>query len=522
MVISRRRIFFLIVIAFILGSLPHLASVARSLVEVSPDGHLLISATTRNFLQTFWSTTRTYLFPLVGLYIVFIAGLIFMEGQNPDRTIAWLLALALLPGVGLALYLIFGPDLRHLQRRKKYRRWRKHPPAKYDMATSPPTEVVQLATLLRRSGDAEVCFRNEVDVLFDGEETFGAILSALRGAKEQIHMEYFIIHNDGIGCQIADILMERSRAGVVVRVLYDAVGSWKLGRSYLKALHEAGIETRAFSPASFPMLRLHPNNRNHRKIVVVDRTVAFMGGLNIGDEYLGRSARFGHWRDTHACFRGDSVRVLQQIFAEDWAVAGLAVSKEELEVPPTTKEVRQLPLQIVASGPHSGWHPVKQGYLGMIAGAKKRVWIASPYFVPDAGLFDALISAGLSGVDARLLIPSTSDHVLVFWCSRSYVESLLQAGVRVFMYRKGFMHAKVLIVDDAITSLGTANFDLRSLDINFEVQAFMFDQKLNERMGEQFERDFADSKECLYEEWVSRPFFDKVRESLGRLASSQL
>jgi cardiolipin synthase len=316
-----------------------------------------------------------------------------------------------------------------------------------------------------------------------------------------------------------------------VKVLYDAIGSWSLTKQYVDTLIEAGIECHSFTPVSFARFRRKMNFRNHRKIIIIDNEVAYTGGLNIGDEYLGKGP-LGHWRDTHVKLEGEAVDELQKIFLHDWCfrteedsqkmyeeflrIVGIIEPKRDYSHLPA------LPLQVVASGASDAWHTISQGYFAMITKAENRIWITSPYLVPSSSLMTAMANAALSGVDVRIIVPNKRDHFLVFWGSRNNFAPLLRAGVRIYLYEKGFMHAKTLLMDDSLCSVGTCNMDVRSLEINFEAQLFIHDSKLAEEFELQFERDFSDSKELDLNEWEKRPLWQKIIESFGKLYSAQI
>lgn len=385
--------------------------------------------------------------------------------------------------------------------------------------------------MLHAGSGADLLMHNKVDILIDGDETFESIKNALRAAENYIHMQYFIINDDEIGCEIRDILVDATRRGIKVRVLYDAIGSWKLGRKYARSLKEAGVQCRSFMPFSLPMFRRKMNFRNHRKIIVVDGAIAFTGGLNIGDEYLGKGP-LGYWRDTHARLEGEAVAALHEIFLRDWCVRSgedPTVICEEIRCDycettsgPEYSTMPLLPMQVVASGIDNAWHSISQGYFGMISRAKERVWVTTPYLAPGPAILSALMTAALSGVDVRIIIPSKKDHFLIFWASRGHVEALLRSGVRIFLYEKGFVHVKSLLADDDISSVGTCNMDVRSLEINFENQLFIYDKELNLQFADRFLLDIEDSKELDITTWAARPLTHKILEAFGRLYSAQI
>jgi len=481
----------------------------------------------RHFLGSLPDLIREYSSAFLWAYGLFIAGIIFLEEKNPDRTIAWLLVLILLPVVGFILYLFFGPDIRgrgyfrRLKRKKRRIRQEGTPPSagsKGDVMSGAPEQKTSL--LLSKSARALLTTGNSVKMLLNGEETFSAITGALSQAGEYIHMEYYAIANDNIGNTIKDILISKAREGVRVNVIFDSVGSWDLGTRYVVALKNAGVRVHSFLPVSFPRLRRELNFRNHRKIVVVDGAVGFMGGLNIGDMYISGDPGMGFWRDTHIELTGPAVSCLDDIFRADWAFCD---KKPLAEHPPApSRAPGGTPVQIAASGPDNNWKSILQGYFSLITNSRKSIWLCTPYFVPGEPLMTALIVAAMSGVDVRVIIPHKTDHALVYWASLSHVEELLKAGVKVYRYEKGFIHSKILIADGSAVSVGTANLDARSLEINFEVQAFIYDASVAADFIRAYENDMVESSQYRLHEWLRRPLRQKVLESAGRLWSSQL
>jgi cardiolipin synthase len=386
-------------------------------------------------------------------------------------------------------------------------------------------KVIKMSTLAFRNSSSPICECNQIELFYEGERVFEAIKRELAGASHFINIEYYIFHDDPLGREIADILAERSRAGVRVRMTVDGVGSWTLGKGLIKKLREAGVRLRTFMPVSFPFFHSRLNYRNHRKIIVVDGVAAFTGGFNVGAEYIGRGP-LGYWRDTHVLFKGEAAEALNKIFLADWKISsGEDIPPGDGEfcpaAPGTQGELPLSPVQIVPSG-GTAWHAVRQMYFRMIADAQMRIWITTPYLIPDEAISEALRNAALSGVDVRILIPFESDHFLSHWAGLSNVEDLLRSGVRVWFYKKGFMHAKTLVMDDEVASVGTANLDNRSLAINFEVQAFIYDENICAGLASQFLKDLADSEECSLQGWEKRGVGSKILESMGRLWSAQV
>jgi len=366
------------------------------------------------------------------VYSIFIGIVIFFESDNPSKTISWLLVLFLIPVLGFILYIFLGQNIRKKKRFKK-KRYTKYTYLEEVANTQRELlEEVELFTndsslvksrlinLLLRNSDSPFTINNRVKVLTNGGATFAEIIRELKKAKHHIHMEYFIIKSDSIGNKIKDILIQKAREGVEVRLIYDSVGCWRLKRDYLDSLREVGVKVKAFYPVVFPVLSRELNYRNHRKIIVIDGKVGFLGGLNIGDEYLGKNRRLGFWRDTHIKVEGEAVYNLQSIFFRDWEF----LCNEEIEFRkyfPKLNQYGEKLVQITASGPDSDWESILQAYFTMISTAEKRIWITTPYLVPDESIDMALKTASLTGVDVRIIIPGKPDHPIVYWASRSNI-----------------------------------------------------------------------------------------------------
>ena len=489
-------------------------------------------------LGNVYASIREYGYWLFSLYLLVTAGALFLESRNPDRTLAWLLALALLPVLGILFYWILGPKFRSFADK---RRFRLPAPLKIPEAFSIGEElplVKDTVQLLYRTAGARLVAGRDIVPLDDGAKAFDRIKDRLRHAQRGIMLESYIIKNDRLGNEIKDILIERARNGVLVCVLYDAVGSWRIGKTFLHDLREGGVHVHAFLPVAFPMFR-GANYRNHRKILIVDGEMAFLGGMNIGDEYAGMSSRYTSWRDFHMELAGQGVLVLRGIFLNDLALCGVkadflarAHAATQPSDDPTIWSGRAVVpvdadgetlMQIVASGPDTPWDTIQKAYFSVITRARERLWLTTPYVVPGGALLEALCMASLSGVDVRLLVPGKADSLLVHWANRDCFDELLRAGVRIFLYDPtGFVHAKTIICDGAILSVGSANLDARSLRINFEVQAFLYDRKLAAEVETVFNNDLRRSFELTFDAWRKRPKIEKVKESIGKLFSSLL
>lgn len=464
------------------------------------------------------------------LYIFMVGIVIFLENKDPAKTMAWLLVLFLLPIVGFVFYILFGQNYRNKFRSKKKGVLAR---TKLDLEADYQKEMIdfmdlfganesyvnnRLINLLLKNSKAPFSTNNWVEILTNGEATYSAMIDAMETASNHIHFQFFIIRNDKIGNLMKEILIRKAKEGVKVRVIYDSVGCWRLGKSYIRELKEAGAEVKPFFPVVFPILSRELNYRNHRKIIVVDGRVGFVGGLNIGDEYLGANKQLGFWRDTHLKVLGESVYSLQDIFLSDWHFL-TGQTLEEFEVFPRLGDCGSTTMQIAASGPDSDWQALLQAYFTMIATAEDRIWITTPYLVPEESIKMGLKIAALSGVDVRIIIPSKPDHFFVYWASRDNIQELLEAGVKIYCYNKGFIHSKIILVDGIGASVGTANLDIRSLEINFEVNAFIYDRQVVRRLESDFYTDLLESTELELETFKKRPTWHKVLEACGRLVS---
>jgi cardiolipin synthase len=380
----------------------------------------------------------------------------------------------------------------------------------------------KLFNLAQKLGNSPISFDTATKVLTNGQETFEHIINELKRARHHIHLEYYIVRHDQIGQEIKRILIEKAQEGVKIRFLYDAVGSWQLSKKYIHELKNAGIEIVTFGPVKLPFLNNKFNFRNHRKIIVIDGTVGFVGGLNIGDEYLGRVKEIGFWRDTHLMLRGEAVRSLQLIFLQDWYYMTNHSFLTAEYLSPQFDDQDHGGVQLIAGGPDREWSVIKNIFFSMIASAKNTVWIASPYFIPDEDIFSALKVAALSGIDVRLLVPNRPDKRIVFHASRSYFPELLEAGVKVYEYSRGFMHSKIIIVDHELASIGTSNMDMRSFHLNFEVNAFLYRTGSTQKLVDEYINDLQFSKQLDLESFGKRHIGLRLLESTSRLLSPLL
>ena len=479
-----------------------------------------------------WNDIWLYLFGLVGviytLTIVFTLIVVILENRSPQKTISWILVLILLPVIGLISYLVFGQsyrkqkmfslkglgDLKWLQILSQDQKG-KLEKSKF-LKNERIHEKKNVMTLLLNNSKALLTGQNRVKILNDGEETFKEIYKALRKANEHIHLEYYIIEDGELASELHNILIERAKAGIEIRIIYDGVGSWKLSQEYIDSLREAGVKIHAFLPVRFPILTSRINYRNHRKIIVIDGKTAFVGGLNFADRYKNGIPGIGIWRDTHLKIVGEAASSLQIVFLIDWYFVRQEVLLDE-KYRPNFKVKEQCVLQIVSSGADSNWASILQAYFSAIASAKQNVYISSPYFMPNGSILMALKTAAMSGIDVRVLIPNKSDSAMTFYGTLSYIGELLEAGVRIYFYKKGFNHSKIMMVDGVMSTVGTANMDIRSFEQNFEVNALIYDEKTTLELRDRFLNDLKDSYEIDLITWEKRSKGQKIKESLARI-----
>ena len=475
------------------------------------------------FGLSFLSQVRSFFRFLFYLYVVSACLIVFLEERNPQRMISWLLVLILFPGVGLVAYLAFGRSFRKKYRVRGKKILKKSEDEAFIMAKKKAIENLppvckSLMNLLRNNSEATLLVNNKIKVMADGILTFALMFEAIEKAKEIVNVQFFIVKDDDLGNRFRKLLIKKAKEGVEVNFLYDAVGSWRLSKYYKESLKEAGVTVLPFLPVVAPFISRNMNYRNHRKILTVDGCIAFVGGLNIGDEYIGKKEQFGYWRDTHLMIQGEGAQALNHIFLEDWQFSKGSIKAEDFYYPDLEFKHTSL-MQIASSGPDSEKQVIKQAYFKMITMAQKSVYIESPYLVPEEGLLMALKTAALSGVDVKIIIPYIADHFMVYWANQSYIEDLLKSKVKIYYYKGGFIHSKSLLVDDACASVGTANLDIRSMELNFEVNAFIYDFEVIKDLRNDFEEDLLRSEEIKLEDFKKRKKYRKVLEGFGRLVS---
>lgn len=470
------------------------------------------------------------------VHLAAIASLLSFERRHPTSTLAWLLALVFIPFGGVIFYVLFG-RIRARVVAKQYAQVVAHVRrvmADLDVkrrlqqtATQPVEPRTQsMLKLGDRLTSTPASQGNDVGILIDGAATYQAFVDAIESATDHIHVEFYIVQPDETGCALRDRLVRRAREGIAVRMLVDGLGSASLPGDFFDPLREAGGEAAVFRPAA-RFLALLPwrdriDFRNHRKLVIVDGQVGFTGGINVGREYLGLDPSVGYWRDTHIRIEGPAVLSLQKAFAEDWLHATDFLLEEKRYFPEPRLSNGAYALQVIDSGPDRTYSPLSYIYTQAIALARERVWITNPYFVPSPPIEQAIIAAALRGVDVRLLIPKKSDSLVVKFAAMSYFPALLEAGVRVYSYARGFVHAKTMVVDDWIGTIGSANMDMRSFHLNYELNAFVYGKRFCDDLGRVFLNDLNSAEELDLGFESKAGIGRRILHSAARMASPLL
>ena len=476
------------------------------------------------------------------LYINLILSvvIVFFQRRDPKAVWTWLLVLYFVPIFGFLLYLVLCQDYHksRMFRVKEVEDRLAHPVKEQErliqgamdqIAKSPWRDHEPLVLYNLETSGAVLTSDNSVEIFTDGEAKFDDLREELKKAEKYIHIQYYIIKNDELFQSIIPILKERAAAGVEVRVLYDGMGGRFMPARVWKDLRSCGIRTAEFFPPILGRLQLRMNYRNHRKIVVIDGKVGYVGGFNIGREYISRDPKFGYWRDTHLKIRGSAVYSLQIRFALDWNYA----SKENLfrdgkYFGMGNEDVRAVlnhpgvMVQIIASGPDAGNRQIRNNYIQLITRARRHIYIQTPYFIPDDAALSALKFAAESGVDVRLMIPCKPDHPFVYWATYSYMGDLLAAGAKCYTYENGFLHAKSVMVDGMVSCCGTANMDIRSFELNFEVNATIYDEGVTKRLEENFREDLKLCREVTRADYARRGLWVRFKEQCCRLLSPLL
>jgi cardiolipin synthase A/B len=461
--------------------------------------------------------------------ILFVCLMIVFENRSPVKTLSWVLVILLVPVFGIIFYIFFGQnyrkqkifskksilDMEHLSNVAAFQTKTLH--GRMAGVGEKVREKEHLIKLMLNNNKSAITEYNRIEILIDGKNTFPAMFEAIEGAKSFINVEFYRFESDILGMKFCDILMEKAKQGVKVRIIYDDVGSWSLSNKIIKKMRKGGVEVYSFMPVRFPWLTSKINFRNHRKILVIDGEKGFVGGLNIADKYLHGLSDIGNWRDTHLLIKGEAVAALNSVFMVDWYfVSDILLADEPVITSGDAVKERCL-IQVASSGPDSDWANIMQVYFSAIATARESIYISTPYFSPDESVLNALLTAALSGVEVIILLPGRSDSAVAFWNTLSYIPELLEAGIRVFLYNEGFNHSKYILVDKVFASVGSANVDMRSFDLNFEIAALVYDENFAQRLYSVFLSDLQMSSEVIPSIWAVRKRVTRYKESLARI-----
>lgn len=490
-------------------------------------------------MEAIWEITKTgiefLLQHLIFLNMIFAIIIVFFQRRDPKSVWAWLLLLFFIPVLGFVFYLLLGQDLR---KRKMFRikeledqlseaiRRQEHQlkNSSLEELGDEITDYTDLIMYNLETSEAVLSNDNDVDIFTDGNDKFQALMEDLRKAERFIHMQYYIIRNDVLFQQIKDILIEKAAQGVEVRVLFDAMGCRTVNAKVWKELNAKGVMTAEFFPAILRRLQLRINYRNHRKIVVIDNKIAYVGGFNVGKEYIDLDKKFGHWRDTHLRIQGSAVLGLQTRFILDWNYAArenlLQNRKLFLGLEQGKRDFCEM--QIISSGPDNTVQQVHDNYLRLITKAEKSIYIQTPYFIPDEAILNALLIAVRSGIEVNIMIPCMPDHPFVYWATYSYLGDMVMAGANCYTYQNGFLHSKGMIVDEKVFCYGTANMDIRSFALNFEVNAIVYNQKKAREMVDIFREDLKVCRQVTKDFYAGRNLYIRLKEQICRLMSPLL
>ncbi len=484
-----------------------------------------------NFNEFISSRYNTIAYLVINGISIITAFIILLGNKKIESKIAWAIFVLFVPVVGVLFYIILGIE---------YNRFKKFDPkAEVDQVLD---QVLQkeiedsnhfkenlkdrnlLIQYIENMGSSPLYLNCKTEILNNGPAKFQRLKEELKKAEYFIHLEYFIIKEGTLLDEITEILKEKAMEGVKIKLLYDDFGCVDLSKQYLSSLHKVGIQTSCFNKIDFRLFRPSVNYRNHRKIVVIDNKVAFTGGINIGDEYIHSDPYYGFWRDTHMVIYGTAVRELNSIFIRDWYH-----TTNELLLDPMYTEYHPVKnksgaVQVLSDGPDNGIELIKDSFFKMIMLAKKRIWLATPYLIPNSELIVALQVAAQSGVDVKILVPGKHDKgkKMIYRATQAYFSELLEAGVHIYTYSNLFMHSKILIIDDDIASVGTVNFDYRSFGLHFEDTVILYKTSSIHTLIQNFKEDLLVSKPIIFEEWKKRKQFQKMEESLVRIFSPLL
>ncbi|WP_294389473.1 cardiolipin synthase [uncultured Clostridium sp.] len=450
--------------------------------------------------------------------------LIFIERKEPTTTWAWLIILIALPGIGFILYLLLGQNLsrqkifREKKLADKIKRYKLRNNSELPLSDNEINENYEDLILMNYNHSGAIYTTgNEVKTYINGEDKFRDLFNDIREAKSFIHIEYYIFRYDDLGRALISELHEKVKDGVEVRLVIDGMGSKKIAKKIIKEIESYGIKISVFFPGVLPHINMRINYRNHRKIVVIDGKIGYVGGFNVGNEYVNKGKQFKFWRDTHIRVRGEAVNELNKRFILDWDYASDENMGNMSMYFPIPEVVGDVGIQIVSSGPDHMEEYIKNSYMKIINSAKNYVYIQTPYLVPDSPMMEALKISALSGVDVRIIVPGAPDHFFMEWMLSANIGLLIEYGIKIYRYGNGFIHSKTIVADGEVCSIGTANLDIRSFKLNFEVNAFIYNEAVAKEQEKIFLDDQLKSKLVIKEEYYKRSKNLKIKESLIRL-----
>ena len=462
------------------------------------------------------------------IFISFVIITIILDNKKPEKSYAFIFLVLLVPIAGVIIYLLFGAQYQ----KKKLLTKKRYFDKVYLNQISEVNKTVPLRNIKSAYGKLPTLFynieqvnftqNNHIEILNNGEEKFPKLIEELKKAEKSIHLDYYIIKDDIIGTQIFDILCQKAKAGIQVKLIYDDVGS-SISKEGMIKLKMSGVEAFPYMPVLFSRLAHKANYRNHRKIVVIDNEIGFLGGINIKDKYINPNEQGLYWRDTHIMIKGEAVIDLQYLFISDWYfVSGQKIDLNEVRYENNQKVSSHIPTSILGSDYGKNNQTIMEAFFGMITSAREEILITTPYFIPDESIFNALKITSKSGVKIKLIIPEKTDIRTAFYASQTYLKDLLLSGVEVYFYTKGLMHSKTMIIDSLISTVGSTNMDQRSFNLNAEVNAFIHDKTIAEKLKFSFEEDLKDCYKLRLQDLKNRPWYVKVLSSIARLLAPLL
>lgn len=480
-----------------------------------------------------------YPYLIMGLQVLYFAGIlmlsvkIIMDTKTTSKTLAYLLLIIFLPVVGVLIYFFFGVNYRKnkfynfkiVRNEKIYDEIKQFTQSSSDSVLAKHSQLLEryrsTFAFLNQATHSPLTDNNYVEVIKNGEAKFPKVLEAVKRAKHHIHLEYYIYESDNIGTQLGDLLIEKAKEGIIIRFLYDDLGSGKLSKDFISKLKNAGIEVAPVNKINFRIFANRANYRDHRKMIIIDGREVFTGGINVSDKYINDGKSALYWRDTHLYLKGSGAFYFQYLFLSNWVFATEKVPQLSRDYFDYQDFTGNQIVQVAASGPDSK-PAIMMSTVSAIFAAKEKIYITTPYFIPVESVLQALKQMAISGVDIRLLVPAKGDSLIVNSAAFSYYQELLEVGIKIYFYEKGFVHAKTMIVDNDLSIIGTANMDIRSQELNFEVNTLVYDSEINKEMTSLFMNDLQDSKRINLEDWKKRPKIKIFFEHLARLFSPLL